>query len=78
MREDMHVQKGIGHEFVTCECDKDEVDVHTVCCVPPRQHLGKIGSRWASGLTGFIAGAIVATIILLPWLFVLARLNELK
>lgn len=34
----------------------------------------KIGKTVASGLSGFIAGVAVASIILLPWLFVMGKI----
>ena len=34
----------------------------------------KVGKTMASGLSAFIAGVVVASIILLPWLFVMGKI----
>jgi hypothetical protein len=34
----------------------------------------KVGKIMASGLSGFIAGVVVASIILIPWMFVLSKM----
>lgn len=50
--------KNLQKEFV---CD-------AACCVPNKAYRWKVGKTFATSLTGFVAGVIVATIILYPWL----------
>ncbi len=50
--------KALKKEFV---CD-------AACCVPNKSYHWKVGKTFATSLTGFVAGVIVATIILYPWL----------
>lgn len=51
-----------GH-FGTCKHDKD-------CCQIPAHMPVRIGKKWASSLAGFIAGAIVTAVVLIPWMYV--------
>lgn len=61
-------QKGIAKEFKTCACTHD-------CCAVPDKSIMKLGRTWATSLSGFVAGAIVATIILLPALVFIGRFD---
>ncbi|MEY4723419.1 MAG: hypothetical protein RLZZ324_932 [Candidatus Parcubacteria bacterium] len=69
-----HYKKGITHEFVYCSCTREEAYTHKVCCSLPEVDFFTIGRLRASPLSGFIAGVIAATIMFLPWLFILAKI----
>lgn len=58
MTEYPHKPEGFKKEFV---CDAE-------CCIPSKHYRWKVGKTFATSLTGFVAGVIVATIILYPWL----------
>jgi len=64
----------LAHEFVSCSCTKGEVALHQGCCVTPNTNVMTIGATWATPLTGFVAGAAVASIMLIPWMLILGRL----
>lgn len=78
MQLDSHIQKGLAHEFMTCGCKKGEVGVHEGCCVTPNKEIATIGKKWATPLSGFIAGAVVASIIMVPWLLILGKMASLR
>lgn len=61
--------EGVKGEFVTCECSRE-------CCLSKKGAGTRLGRHWASALTGFIAGVVVATIVLLPWLAFESRLED--
>jgi hypothetical protein len=51
--------------------NNDSVRKEFVCdspCVPNTQYRWKLGTKFATALTGFVAGALVATMMLYPWL----------
>ena len=74
MRNDPHIQQGVAHEFACCTCTKEETVVHKACCVTPKGNFFTVGRSWASSLSGFIAGAVAASLVLIPWLLLLAKL----
>jgi hypothetical protein len=47
---------------------KKEFVCDAACCVPNKKYRWKLGNAFATSLSGFVAGAIVATIMLYPWL----------
>lgn len=53
--------RGADGHLMTCKHDGN-------CCVVPDKMLGRIGKRWATSLSGFISGVIVASIVLIPWM----------
>lgn len=74
MTQDTYVQTGLIHEFVTCGCKRGEVYASKTCCVAPSKDLVVIGKRWASPLSGFVAGVIATSVVLVPWMFFLGAL----
>jgi hypothetical protein len=57
---------GVQSEFV---CDPD-------CCNAKKKHHMQLGTRVASALAGFVAGAVAAAIILYPWMLFLGKLCD--
>lgn len=48
------------------------------CCLVPQNMIGKVGKKWATALAGFVAGAVVAAIILVPWMLFQGKLCDVK
>jgi len=57
MPEPLPTNDALKKEFV---CDSS--------CVPIKNYKYKLGNSFATALTGFVGGAIVATIMLYPWI----------
>lgn len=73
MENKSHTQSGAAHEFVSCGCKKGETDLHQGCCVTPKAGTMTIGKKWATPLSGFIAGVLAASLVFVPWLIILGR-----
>ncbi len=50
-----------GH-LTTCQHDAN-------CCVVPTHMIGRVGKRWATALSGLVAGVVIASMVLIPWMF---------
>jgi hypothetical protein len=60
-----------GHSEFVCNPD---------CCkqLTMNKPMMKIGKKWATALAGFIAGAAVAAIVLVPWMLFQGKLCDTK
>lgn len=58
----------MGGPLPTSDSIKKEFACDENCCVPNKKYRWKVGNTFATALSGFVAGTIAATIMLLPWL----------
>jgi hypothetical protein len=54
-------QRSADGHLATCKHDGN-------CCVVPERMIARIGKRWATALSGLIAGVVIASIVFIPWM----------